>query len=236
MKTRLLIGLVCIACAALTVAQETKPAAAAREQYQKILDEYEAAQQEFSKIYQAAKTEQEQQKAFEKYPKPEKYALRFLEFAEKNPHDPKAVDALVWVVQRAQDGDAASKALKILRHDHIQSSKIGGVCQTLIYSRTQDAQKFLREILEKNSNHDVQGWAKFSLGKTLTSQRRGGQLPKEAEDLFEDVAQNFSDVKGYRGTLADLAPDIEGEDADGKAFKLSDYRGKVVVIDFWGDW
>ena len=31
-------------------------------------------------------------------------------------------------------------------------------------------------------------------------------------------------------------PDIEGEDTDGVAFKLSDYRGKVVLIDFWGHW
>jgi len=32
------------------------------------------------------------------------------------------------------------------------------------------------------------------------------------------------------------APDIAGADIDGKAFKLSDYRGKVVLLDFWGDW
>jgi hypothetical protein len=32
------------------------------------------------------------------------------------------------------------------------------------------------------------------------------------------------------------APDIAGEDIDGKAFKLSDYRGKVVLLDFWGHW
>lgn len=32
------------------------------------------------------------------------------------------------------------------------------------------------------------------------------------------------------------APDIEGEDIDGIAFKLSDYRGKVILLDFWGDW
>ena len=32
------------------------------------------------------------------------------------------------------------------------------------------------------------------------------------------------------------APEIEGEDIDGKRFKLSDYRGKVVVLDFWGNW
>jgi thiol-disulfide isomerase/thioredoxin len=32
------------------------------------------------------------------------------------------------------------------------------------------------------------------------------------------------------------APDIEGTDAEGKRFKLSDYKGKIIVLDFWGYW
>jgi hypothetical protein len=32
------------------------------------------------------------------------------------------------------------------------------------------------------------------------------------------------------------SPEIEGKDVDGKPFKLSDYRGKVVALDFWGFW
>jgi predicted Zn finger-like uncharacterized protein len=32
------------------------------------------------------------------------------------------------------------------------------------------------------------------------------------------------------------APEIDGEDIDGKKFKLSDYRGKVILLDFWGHW
>src|SRR5262245_2897823 len=36
--------------------------------------------------------------------------------------------------------------------------------------------------------------------------------------------------------IGDTALEIEGEDIDGQTFKLSDYRGKVVVLDFWGHW
>ena len=32
------------------------------------------------------------------------------------------------------------------------------------------------------------------------------------------------------------APEIAGEDIDGVPFKLSDYRGQVVLLDFWGHW
>ncbi|HYF15898.1 MAG TPA: TlpA disulfide reductase family protein [Phycisphaerales bacterium] len=34
----------------------------------------------------------------------------------------------------------------------------------------------------------------------------------------------------------DLAPDFKLQDADGKAVGLEDYRGKVLVMDFWATW
>jgi cytochrome oxidase Cu insertion factor (SCO1/SenC/PrrC family) len=32
------------------------------------------------------------------------------------------------------------------------------------------------------------------------------------------------------------APPTQGTDADGAAFRLSDSLGKVVMLDFWGNW
>ena len=34
----------------------------------------------------------------------------------------------------------------------------------------------------------------------------------------------------------DKVPEITGPDTDGVVFKLSDYKGKVLLIEFWGDW
>jgi hypothetical protein len=32
------------------------------------------------------------------------------------------------------------------------------------------------------------------------------------------------------------APEIVGKDLDGRPMRLSDFRGKIVMLDFWGDW
>ena len=42
--------------------------------------------------------------------------------------------------------------------------------------------------------------------------------------------------EGRAPQVGESAPEIEGKDLDGVAFKLSDYRGKVVLLDFWGNW
>ena len=41
---------------------------------------------------------------------------------------------------------------------------------------------------------------------------------------------------GSGPTIGEMAPEIEGVDLEGVAFKLSDYKGQVVMLDFYGDW
>jgi hypothetical protein len=92
-------------------------------------------------------------------------------------------------------------------------------------------------------------------GKTYLNQLQTldpAEVRREAEALLERAAEKYGDVKYPAGgtvgaqanhvlfSIRDLAvgreaPDIEGEDQDGKRFKLSDYRGKVVLLYFWND-
>jgi hypothetical protein len=79
------------------------------------------------------------------------------------------------------------------------------------------------------------------------------RVTREVEALFERAAEKYGDVKVPDGgtvgakaraelfeirhlSVGKEAPDIEGQDQDGKRFKLSDYRGKVVLLDFWSEY
>ncbi len=70
--------------------------------------------------------------------------------------------------------------------------------------------------------------------------------------LYERMISSFRDIGTPQGTMGDVAeaalfklrhlsigkvaPEIEGEDIFGHGLKLSDHRGKVVVLSFWGHW
>lgn len=218
-------------------------------QYDALVNEYQKAQQDFFKVYNNAKTDEEREKLSDKYPQPQAYSPRFLDLARKYPKDPVAFNALVWVVTNDRYGQHVNDTLEVLLRDHMENEKLGQVAQAMVYSNAREPAKTLESIVEKNPHREVKGTATYSLGLV----KRGEQKDAEAEKLFEQVIEKFGDVQGgFRETLADaargqlfeirnlgigkVAPDIKGEDVDGKSFKLSDYRGKVVVIDFWGDW
>lgn len=79
------------------------------------------------------------------------------------------------------------------------------------------------------------------------------EVMEEAESLYERASEKYGDVKlPYDETVGEvaqrdlfeiqhlavgkMAADIEGEDQDGRPFKLSDYRGKVVLLYFWSEY
>jgi len=222
-----------------------EPQKSAAEQYKALAKEFTDARTAYSKAIQEAQ---------KLSPQPQKYAAQMLKIATDYPKDPAAVDALVWVCTNLASGADFDKALGMLVSDHADSPKLVTLCNTL--SRSPTGEKTLRTILEKSPHRDVKGVACFSLAQLLKNNAdRGGasaELPKEAETLLDRVVKEFADVKmGTRPigpqaegilfearhlSIGKVAPEIEGEDIDGVKFKLSDYRGKVVMIDFWGHW
>ncbi len=53
---------------------------------------------------------------------------------------------------------------------------------------------------------------------------------------FLVIAGFYISVKYFGAEEGDLAPDFEAMLIDGTPFKLSDLKGKYVLLDFWGSW
>jgi thiol-disulfide isomerase/thioredoxin len=286
--TSAFLALLAVTAAGRAEDKKTPPTPA--EQFKALVQEYQTAQTVFYKAYKAAKSEAEADKIFkEKYPRPEKYAARFLELARKNPKANFAVDALTWVINNdfgssRDKGSPWNQALNLLRNDYLKSDQLGAALPILSLTTDKTSEIFLRQVLKKNPHRPVQGQACMTLarylrrlatwvrqvkehpeatkqyvkvlGKERVQELRGhdaDQLNKESERLLERVIDQYADVKSHRrGTLGEaaknqlfeirhlivgkVAPEITGKDQDGKRFKLSAYRGKVVVLVFWGSW
>jgi hypothetical protein len=237
-----------------------EPHRSAAERYQALRKEYDAPMQRFQQEYKAAKTDEEREKAKEHYSEVvAAIAQRIVAVAEEHPNDPATTDALILAFSTTRPGPEKQRALAALLKDHVTSDKLAPVGPRLVF--VPGGEKALRTLLEKNPHRDVRGNACFSLARVLKDRAgRGGAdaaaTLKEAEALFERAAREFADVKqlgwaidrplgrAAEGELFELrhlsvgqeAPEIEGEDIDGVRFKLSDYRGKVVLLDFWGHW
>src|SRR6056297_900259 len=43
-------------------------------------------------------------------------------------------------------------------------------------------------------------------------------------------------INGQKVKIGDVAPEIAQKNPEGKIIKLSDLRGKMVLVDFWASW
>jgi len=238
----------------LPVKVKPGPASEASLEYRALLGEVNKQRLAYSQALREAKTAEERQKVIqEKYPRPAKFSGQFIEFARKHADDPVALQALVWVVSNVRTGKAAGEAIDLLIESYIEDKAMISVCQRLMRSTSPQTHKLLEQVLEKSPLREAKGQACFGL--MMQSKYAARTNPAKEADVkkFADrVVKDFADLKHYRGSLGEAAkrelyeieklgigktaPEIAAEDIAGTQFKLTDYRGKVVVIDFWGNW
>jgi peroxiredoxin len=167
------------------------------------------------------------------------------------------------VARNRRSGADAERAIALLIRDHAQDPRLGSACGGLIGSHPAN-EKLLRAILEKNPDRRVRGLACIALARKLDLESDNVRRLKENPELVERARASYSDdflewflsrdPESMKAEARELsaraaaefeitpieigkpAPEIEGKDARGEPFRLSDYRGKVVLLTFSGNW
>lgn len=170
-------------------------------------------------------------------------------------------DEIVVVFQHEPTGEAGAMAFTVamqlpledaqratvlgIAAEHLaQSEAIVDHLPNLQYDGSNAATALVQKVVDTHPQVRAKGIGRFVLAMRAKGPQKELQL--------EAVGKEFADVKYEDATLGVVAgrilhalrniqigkvpPDIVGKDMDGTPFQLSDYRGKVVVLDFWGFW
>jgi hypothetical protein len=153
------------------------------------------------------------------------------------------------------DRELFARAIERLLAEHTTSPQIFGLVLDLTYGAPSwsglQAADALRTILAKGASGDLQANVQAQLALLVgLDESFGAAGREEALALLAHIEKEFGDQEfiGMTGRrfaagarfeiehlrVGQVAPDFELPDQDGVRFKLSEYRGRVVVLDFWG--
>ncbi len=165
-----------------------------------------------------------------------------------------AVQFLVWLTGEAMwvDEEAGKAAFVTLFDHHAKSEGIEDIVSVFPYLAqifdAKTAKAYIAKIEAENPFPHIKGWAAFArLGPAFEGATPDSAEFKAAKKEMMAILENVKDRElksqvGFKIRLVEqfqigmVAPDIDGIDLDGVPFKLSDYKGKVLFVDFWGDW
>lgn len=236
MKVKALLMGLLIAGAGLVSAEEVT--------LEGLQKDYEGKMDELREKYQAAKTKEEKQEVLKDRPDPQDTVKAMMPLIKKQGDDPKVLKSVGWVIMQSRQG--MPEGLIEIIEKHKESKDLSGILFLSQFDRSGELKKYLVWARENSKHPQVQGVAAF-----VNSQDRSLGDAEKLEELKFAIA-NLGDYE-FRGVklkeraegslfaaeniqIGKTAPEIVGEDQDGVEFKLSEYRGKVVVLDFWGDW
>ena len=162
-----------------------------------------------------------------------------------------------WSLSRENDTETFKALKKVLTEN--PSKEVQAHAAVALGMRLRSSAALARKIQKADGNATAK-WEE-NLGREVVADLKkadSADLEKEAEDLFARVTMDKAHAQltipfgGDSITLGELAgrelfqmrylqpgqaaPDIVGEDIDGKPMKLSDFRGKVILLDFWATW
>lgn len=160
------------------------------------------------------------------------------------------VKLLVWAALESRDPEIVTTVVDEILEKHLDSMEVTQLLEWAgSISRLLEPEKrkvFLSTIVDGTKNDYVRAWAMYKMsgriGRGASEEEKSKHTEVMAEIKKLAVGTELGELIDAPRFVAERlqigmeVPEIIGEDLAGVEFKLSDYRGKVVVLDFWGFW
>ena len=211
-----------------------------------IAEEKKACSERYQKMRAETDTDKRKQMYFAGIKDAKVSFKRVFEAVKKQPSSPSALAGLNWSFQGLEKDDQI-EAFEIVKKHHKEDVGIIKILSLAFYKKLID-EAGLRELIQSTQTETTRQAFTFTLAELIDSPEQQSKkslaLYKELEN-WPNIAETNPDllnlVKQYLFVAEHLsvgqeAPEIIGTDHEDKEFKLSDYRGKVVLLDFWGIW
>jgi hypothetical protein len=188
-----------------------------------------------------------------------KFKAEYEQFAKDHPGTGEALEAKLWLLQQTwwerEAGTMAASAKKMAEEIVAEYPKHASLAKIAEYQYcfgTDDKGPILERLL-KVDVPVVQAAALHALGN-LERASKDPATKERGKERFERLRRDYAKIPWKYTTFGEIAesglaphdpkdlavdkpaPEIVGKDASGKALRLSDFRGKVVILDFWGFW
>jgi AhpC/TSA family len=243
-----------VAVASMAGAQSPPGASKLRKELDSLSKQLQDAYSVYYKPYDDAKTEEESAKIrLDPNKDPAKIFLpKFLELRKKVKNDLMVGPEVEGQIINLARGEKAliKKCLTNLSVRFVQSPVLHrqmymfGQAMYMTDDKPEAIIPYLQKIRTTAKSREVQASAIYNMAE-ISGRSSTAATKKRA--LYTELSTKYTDTRYAKLGQASLyeldhlqvgmvAPDFEIEDENGVKWKLSDYRGKVIVLDFWGFW
>jgi thiol-disulfide isomerase/thioredoxin len=203
--------LLLLALAAPAVRTQERPGTKLSPAFQALKAEHDKYLEAQKKLYDEAMKAHEEAKTAEEKRVVEKewtarfakavdrtFSSRFLEFAEKNPRDPAAFDALILALQISGPySDNRARILAHLQKDHATNPEIKKVLRSLGTVGDDTGYPLLREVIAQNANRKVRAFACKILVFVSQKHAEAADVLKQDDALRARAEKSGSDGKEF---------------------------------------
>ncbi len=233
------------------------------EQSERIQRGYELSVETWTLKYQLAATPAEKEALLASRPNPEKTAKDLWTDIAPSLKEAWVIPYAAWFLDLTRnltaagaDGNAQpaftaerKRILGTFSENHLTKPGIGPFCIGLAESGDPQALGILEKVIAENPDEPTQGIAALAASMLLKNLGDAPEVMAKRLTYLRKAIIQASDQKVGKTTVADIvtdelyvirylskgrsAPDLSGTDVAGRVIRLSDMKGKVVILLFW---